>query len=164
MKYMALTAFFLLPFCSQTLAQTNEYLRLQQREECERLGGEYSYPNCFLPNQGRGGNLFAAIACPVGDGVAAGGAYDAPSKQEAETTAIDTCSGQEGKPDCEVMVWTEGGCAAVAAHFIDSSRSRISCYGEWSPWKYVAQQNAMSTCSKNSSECEVIAATCANGG
>lgn len=39
-----------LSICSPAVSQdTGWYIRQQQKEECERLGGRYSYPKCLLP-------------------------------------------------------------------------------------------------------------------
>ncbi len=52
--------------------QREEMIR-QQREECERLGGRYQYPKCYLPeDNSSSGSSASDSSCGLGCGIALG--------------------------------------------------------------------------------------------
>ena len=56
-------------------SRTNEEIRRQQKEECERQGGRYVFPKCFLPKErGSAGGSSCGWMCKLVIGVVVGGA------------------------------------------------------------------------------------------
>ncbi len=56
-------------------SRANEEIRRQQKEECERQGGRYDFPKCFLPKErGSAGGSSCGWMCKLAIGVVVGGA------------------------------------------------------------------------------------------
>ena len=98
------------------------------------------------------GPSFGAIAYGPGSG-AWGSAYDWDSREKAESTAMANC--QKYANDCEVEVWFQDQCGAVAA---EDGRSVYWGLGDG---EGAAREDAMSKCAKGGGKnCQVQASQC----
>ena len=69
--------------------------------------------HCTTPDAAPPAPSFGAIAYGRGDG-SYGTSYHWGSQQKAEKVAMDTCA-KRGAKDCEIMVWFDRRCGAIAA-------------------------------------------------
>jgi Domain of unknown function (DUF4189) len=90
---------------------------------------------------------YGAIA--TGSDKAWGYAYDYSTRAQAEAAALQQC--QKNAQDCEVRVWFQNACGAVA-----ESDARIG-WG-WGESREIAERNAISGCQDNS--CKIITWAC----
>jgi Domain of unknown function (DUF4189) len=90
-------------------------------------------------------NNFGAIAYSPGSG-AHGWAIDHPSREAAESAAMDNCRKHAG--DCTVPIWFRNACGALAVG--------ASGYGSgWGTSRQLAESYALQTCRKYTRNCGI---------
>ncbi|MEN9207178.1 MAG: DUF4189 domain-containing protein [Gloeomargarita sp. GMQP_bins_120] len=98
--------------------------------------------------------LFGAIAYNNLDGVYGYG-YNFPDRASAEKRAIQECEQVSGGKPCEILVWFQNACGALARD------SRNYAGGGWGVTPEVAQQEALASCqSVGGADCVVVETIC----
>jgi len=98
-------------------------------------------------------DAYGAMAYSPGTG-AYGYVYDLGSRSEAESGALAQCAGRTSGGDCKVLLWFKNSCGAIAT-------ATNGAYGSgWGESRALAEQNAVTSCSRNASNCQPLAWAC----
>lgn len=98
-------------------------------------------------------DYFGAIAYSPTSG-AQGWAYDQPSREAAERTALSAC--RKHAKDCRVVVWFQNGCGALA------ESAKVYGWG-WGRTQALADAQAIKACSEHAKRCKVTRQLCTAG-
>jgi serine/threonine-protein kinase len=101
------------------------------------------------------GDLFGAIAYNSEDG-SYGYGYNFPDRASAEARAIRECERASQGKACEVLVWFQNACGALARD------GRNNAGSGWGETRELAQKEAVASCrSIGGSDCAVVETICA---
>ncbi|MEN9216635.1 MAG: DUF4189 domain-containing protein [Gloeomargarita sp. HHBFW_bins_162] len=102
------------------------------------------------------GDLFGAIAYNNVDG-SYGYGYNFPDRASAEARALQECERVSGGKPCEVLVWFQNACGAIAKD------GRNNAGSGWGETKELAQKEAVASCrSIGGADCAVVETVCTN--
>jgi len=109
-------------------------------------------PNAQTPDQGPTvrQDYYGAIAYSASTG-GYGTSFGNATRKEAEAEALEGCS-KHGE-GCQVAVWVENGCAALAA---DDQAG----WGEWADDLETAKSKALAACNRESNKCNLVVSDC----
>ena len=99
---------------------------------------------------------FGAIAYSPSDGVV-GASYGSASRMDAESLALHDCRKSGGR-ECRVVAWEHRSCAVLAVG--KNNVFGVSAVGWTSELRSHANDEAVESCSKSTTECKVMHSVC----